>query len=137
MNKVTGIGTIHNGRLTIGNRLIFAEDIKTMTDGSVSIVVEKSNRKRSTQQNRYYWGVLIELCKRGFNDLGHDLNSEDTHEFLKAKFNPKDIVFEDTGEVFTFGASTTEMDTIDFKLYVEKIQQFGSEILNIVIPDPI
>lgn len=137
MNKVTAIGQVTDGILKISNRRFFDADLKTMPDGSVNITIERKSRKRSNQQNAYYWGVIIPLCKRGFNDLGHDLNDEDTHTFLKSKFNALDIVFEDTGEVFPLGRSTTEMDTIDFMMYVEKIQQFAAEILNTIIPDPI
>ncbi len=137
MNKVTAIGQVSDGILKISNRRFFDADLKTMPDGSVIVTIERKSRKRSNQQNAYYWGVIIPLCKRGFNDLGHDLNDEDTHTFLKSKFNALDIVFEDTGEVFPLGRSTTEMDTIDFMMYVEKIQQFAAEILNTIIPDPI
>lgn len=137
MNKVTAIGQVTDGILKISNRRFFDADLKTMPDGSVIVTIERKSRKRSNQQNAYYWGVIIPLCKRGFNDLGHDLNDEDTHTFLKSKFNALDIVFEDTGEVFPLGRSTTEMDTIDFMMYVEKIQQFAAEILNTIIPDPI
>lgn len=137
MNKVTAIGHIQDGILKISNRRFFDADLKTMSDGDVAVTIERKSRKRSNQQNRYYFGVIVPLCKRGFNDLGHELNDEDTHTFLKSKFNPKDVLFEDTREVFTFGGSTTEMDTVDFMLYVEKIQQFAAEILNVIIPDPI
>lgn len=137
MNKVTAIGQVSDGILKISNRRFFDADLKTMPDGSVIVTIERKSRKRSNQQNAYYWGVIIPLCKRGFNDLGHDLNDEDTHTFLKSKFNALDIVFEDTGEVFPLGRSTTEMDTIDFMMYVEKIQQFAATILNTIIPDPI
>ena len=137
MRKLTANGTILKGVLKIRNRQMFDADLKTFQDGEVEITVNSVNRKRTSQQNRYYWGVVIFLCRRGLNDLGHDLNEEDTHEFLKAKFNPKNIVFESTGESFEFGASTTEMDTIDFNIYIEKIQQFAAEYLNTVIPDPI
>lgn len=137
MNKITATGQVTDGILKISNRRFFDADLKTMPDGSVMVTIERKSRKRSNQQNAYYWGVIIPLCKRGFNDLGHDLNDEDTHTFLKSKFNALDIVFEDTGEVFPLGRSTTEMDTIDFMMYVEKIQQFAAEILNTIIPDPI
>lgn len=137
MKKVVALGNIKDGVLTISNRRIFAHDLKTLSDGSVTIVVEREYKKRSNKQSRYYWGVVIPLCKRGFNDLGHDLNDEDTHTFLKSKFNSIPILFEDTGELFPLGRSTTEMDTIDFKIFIEKIQQFAAEILNTEIPDPI
>lgn len=137
MNKVTAIGQVSSGILKVSNRRFFDADLKTMPDCDVNITIEKRSRKRTTQQNRYYWGVVVMLCKRGFNDLGHDLNDEDTHTFLKSKFNALDLIFEDTGEVFPLGRSTTEMDTIDFNLYIEKIQQFAAQTLNIEIPDPI
>lgn len=137
MNKTSAIGHIKEGVLKISNRAFFDNDLKLMSDCDVVVTIEKKSRKRTSQQNRYYWGVVILLCKRGFNELGHDLNDEDTHTFLKSKFNPRDLIFQDTGEVFTFGGSTTEMDTTDFNMYIEKIQQFAAEILNVNIPDPL
>lgn len=108
---------------------------KSLPDGRYKVTVEKSD-KRSSQQNRYYWGVVIHLINQAFYDLGHELTAEETHEFLKAKFNHKEIVNSDTGELLQLPLSTTRLNKSEFSEYVEKIQRFAAEFLNTVIPDP-
>lgn len=92
--------------------------------------------KRSNPQNRYYWGLVVPVIQKGLYDLGHDLTKEETHEFLKAKFNSEELINETTGEVLPIPRSTTRLNKTDFSTYLEKIQQFASEFLNIFIPSP-
>lgn len=99
--------------------------------------IEVHNAKqRSTQQNRYYWGVVVPMVKDGLNEKGTELTTEETHEFLKYKFNSKDLINEDSGEVLQVPLSTTRLMTTGFIEYVEKIQRFAVEWLDVVIPDP-
>lgn len=137
MTKITATGTLKEGTLKIHNRTVFDADLFSMKDGEVNILVESIGRKRTSPQNRYYHGVVVKLVRQGLLDLGHELNDEDTHEFLKSKFNPKTIVFEETGEVSHYGGTTTELNTVDMNIYIEKIQRFAAEYLNTFIPDPI
>jgi hypothetical protein len=108
---------------------------RSLPDGRYRISIEPSN-KRSGQQNRYYWGLVIPLVTEAFKDLGHELSHEETHEFLKAKFNHKDVVNKETGEVLQVPLSTTRLSKMKFSEYVENIQRFGAMFLNINIPDP-
>jgi hypothetical protein len=135
MKKLIAFGNVANGVLTIRNRSVFDAELATLS-GEVDITIQKRGRKRSNQQNRYYHGVVIPIIKNALKDLGNDLSNEDIHEFLKHKFNPKEIILNDTGETFDYGASTTEMNTIDFMVYIDKIQKFSASILNTFIPDP-
>ncbi len=136
MNKITATGSIKDGVLKINNRRIFDADLLKIK-GEVNITVQATGKKRTSKQNRYYWGVVVKIIREGLLDIGYDLNDDDVHEFLKSKFNPTSIIFELTGEEFTFGASTTKMNTKAFKEYIEKIQLFGSQYLSVFIPDPI
>lgn len=106
-----------------------------LPDGRYSLEIKKAN-KRTNPQNRYYWGVCIRLVHDGLRDMGHDVSQEETHDFLKAKFNYTEIVNHDTGEVERIPRSTTEMSKEDFSVYVEKIQQFAAEFLSVTIPSP-
>lgn len=134
MKKVIGQGNVVNGVLTIRNRRIFDAELTTLS-GEVDITIKKSGRGRTNQQNRYYWGVVVPLVKKSLNDLGNELNDEDVHEFLKHKFNPKDIILME--ETFNYGASTTQMSTLDFMEFIDKIQRFAAVYLSLEIPDPV
>ena len=81
---------------------------------------------RSNPQNRYYWGVCVEIISdhTGFTP-------EEIHEVLKHKFlTPKERMGQ---QIYP---NTTQLDTREFNLYIEKIQRWASESLGLVIPDP-
>ena len=83
--------------------------------------------QRTNSQNRYYWGICVDLISEhtGFTP-------EEVHEVLKHKFlSPKERMGEN------IYPNTTQLDTREFNLYIEKIQCWASMELSLVIPDPI
>jgi len=105
-----------------------------LKDGKYLIEINKHN-KRSTQQNRYYFGIVVPLVRDGIFNLGTDLTLAETHDFLKAEFNYTEIVSSD-GEVKRAPRSTTALSKEQFSEYIQRIQIFSAEFLNIYIPDP-
>lgn len=96
----------------------------------------KIKRKtRSNPQNAYYWGVVVPLITEAFNKFGNDFKEEETHEFLKAKFNARQLEVID-GHHIDVPQSTSKLDTKEFMTYIEQIQQFASMLLGIYIPSP-
>lgn len=63
------------------------------------------------------------------------MTDQEVHFFLKQKFNSVSIASKD-GEVIDVPGSTTKLTTIEFSEYVERINQFSSMYLGVVIPDP-
>lgn len=105
-------------------------------DCDVVLILKKAG-KRSNPQNRYYWGVLIEEVRIEFERRGDRYTPEEIHEGLKAKFNPKVTVDEETAEaIFITGETTTEMNKEEFSSYIDRIIEWASKSLNIVIPLP-
>lgn len=90
----------------------------------------ESRPNRSNNQNRYLWGVVYKLIS---DEIGH--TPEECHEIFKARFLPKYIV--EVGNIKeTISLSTTSLDTVEFKEYINKVVRFAAEQLSIVIPDP-
>ena len=108
---------------------------KSLQNGSYELSAKKAGT-RSNQQNRYYFGLVVPLIQKRIKDMGTELTKEETHEFLKARFNFSELVNEGTGEVLQLPVSTTRLNKEQFGEYIEKIQRFASEFLSIVIPDP-
>ena len=81
---------------------------------------------RSEQQNRYYWGVVVDLLA-----LHTGYTSDEMHEALKMKFllvkRPKlpDTVM-----------STAKLTKDQFCEYIENIQRWAAQEMGCVIPDP-
>lgn len=112
------------------------EVANTFNDMDITLTIEKKKKKRSLSQNAYYFGVVCSLVKNGMNEFGSEYDIEETHEFLKSRFNLKEVVNTNTGEVTKIPFSTTKLNTIEFMTYIERIQRFASEELGIIIPDP-
>ena len=63
-------------------------------------------------------------------------SEKDTHEFLKANFNYKELVNEETGEILRIPKSTTENRTFEMEEFHEICRQKALEFFNVVIPLP-
>jgi hypothetical protein len=107
-----------------------------MNEGKLLMITIEIGSKRSPQQNAYYWTCVIPIIQAGFKDLGHDISKEDTHLFLKSRFNYKEIINTTTGEVMKLPDTTTVLNKSQFADYIESIKQFGAEMLNVYIPEP-
>jgi hypothetical protein len=83
------------------------------------------SKERSSNQNRYYWGVVIHIIA---NELGY--LPEELHDTLKAKF------LIDQSSKLKIVRSTSNLDTVQFENYLSLIRVFASTDLNIFIPLP-
>lgn len=113
----------------------FSIQLKRMRDGEVRISVERLTATRSHLQNRWYWGVIVDLLSQ---HTGY--TADEMHDVLKAKFIPKRIAVADgNGRVrgeFVIGGSTARLDKIEFGEYCEHIREWAADELGVVIPDP-
>jgi hypothetical protein len=132
--KIEYLGYIEGGKLHIMRRKQFNEEIRHCKDMDVSIVVKKRG-KRSSQQNRYYFGVVIDEIRRELLRRGTRAMAEEVHEALKLKFNPHREVNTETGEVLLeIGQTTTDMNREEFGQYLERIIEWANTALEIIIP---
>lgn len=123
------------GAVIAENATLLKKWIEKNKGRSIRISLEHFGNKRSTQQNRYYWGVVIMMIKDRFKFLGHDLTEEEVHDFLKKEYNYKEIRTEND-YFFKIPQSTTTQDTQSFFEYIERIRRFASLTLDLDIPDP-
>lgn len=135
MNTI--ISLVTNGKL---NKVASAEisSILNQFEGKrIELIIKKARSKRSDNQNRYYWGCVVKIVRQGLKDLGYILSSEETHDFLKDKFLDYELMSNNHGEeIGKIYKSTTELTKTEFGEYIEQIQIFAAEILNVTIPDP-
>lgn len=128
--------SVTNGKLT-RNRNLILEAINSYEGKDVLITFEKIKKKRSNQQNAFYWGIVIVIIKSCLKSTGNNLSENDVHDLLRLKFLKETIAIkEDTGEVIERVKSTTELSTSQFMDYIAEIQQFAAEYFDVIIPDP-
>lgn len=134
--KIQITSNVINGNLK-RNRSQILETIKSFEGKDVLITFEKPKKKRSNNQNSYYWGIVIVLIKSALKDTGNNLNTNDVHDLLRLKFLKETIsIKEETGEIIERVKSTTELTTSQFMEYIAEIQQFAAEYFDVIIPDP-
>lgn len=105
--------------------------LKSLKPVPYVLKIKKWQKKRSISQNKYYWGVVIEILS---SETG--FFPEEMHDVLKKKFNPKVKVLKQTGEELLIGGTTTEMETLEFENYLESVRTWALTELDIYIPLP-
>lgn len=133
---VVASAEVRSGRLFIRNRRAFDDQIARLDERwELEVTVKRQRATRSQLQNRYYWGVVVNLLAE---HTGY--TPDEMHDFLKMKFIPKRLAVQDGNGVvvdeFVIGGSTREMNTIEFGEYVDDIRQWAAADLDVVIPDP-
>ncbi len=119
-------GTVNKGTLQVEPR--FYSYLGSLEGQKVEVVVRKRRSKRSDQQNRYWWGVVIQMLS---DHCGY--TPQDMHDTVKCMFlssNEKD----------EFGlikiGSTASLSKDEFSLLTNKVVRWAAENLSLYIPDP-
>jgi hypothetical protein len=93
----------------------------------VTLKIDKEHKRRSDNENRYYWGVVIAIMSEytGYT-------TEETHEAMKWQFlrKPGEKGMPDTVR------STTSLNTEEMEEYLERVRQFAAEKLACYVPLP-
>lgn len=121
-------GVINDNKISFDDKGSFLLWLNKLEGNEVEITVAKRNYHRTSPQNNYYWGVVVELLAEAF---GWD--SEDMHEFLKSKFSYK--IVSRNGEEYRITRSTASLGTHEFIDYIEKCVRFAAD-QGVVIPEP-
>jgi hypothetical protein len=119
-------GQVNEGKLKLANPDGFKTYLSSLR-GECELILRKWKRRRSGQQNNFYWGVVVPLvCEHtGYTD-------EEAHEALKFKFLRK----KDEREFLPTTRSTAELSTVEFEDYLAKIVLWAGQELQVYIPPP-
>ncbi len=106
-------------------------------DGVYMFRITRVRKPRTGDQNGWLWGCIYPMLLDALIEAGWEFTScEQVHEYFKNKLTAEKVVNKYTAEVVEFPGSTAAMDTVTFSSYCEKLREYGSEYLNIEIPDP-
>lgn len=136
MNKLEFSCHKSNGKFTIRNRKLLDEALERLGEGEYELVIQKQKVVRSDSQNKMYWGLIIPQLQVGFRDIGYDWSKENCHDFIKTNFNYTERLDEKTDKMYRIPLSTARLTKSEFSALCEKIFQFASEYLNIIIETP-
>lgn len=130
MRKATIVPTfnafVDNLGLHFTNKPMLGKYLKTLVGKKVWVEIYQQKKIRSDSENKYYWGVVVELISE---ETG--MSAEETHEALKFLFLKKH-----TERGITTVRSTASLSVGEFESYLGEIRKWAAEFLSIVIPLP-
>jgi hypothetical protein len=133
MTAYVTTGLVEDGRFHVPDGKALLAAMRRFADGPVRVRIERFERTRSAQSNRFYWGVVVRAIAE---HTGY--TPDETHEALKQLFLPKHLAFQDGNGVvageFVIGGSTRAMTGREFSDYIERIRLWAGEKLDVVIP---
>lgn len=129
-----------NGSYRVVNKKLFSQCLKSFNGKPLTLTIERKKKKRSSPQNRFYWGVVVPIIQHGLLDAGWGriaCSKDSVHELLKSKFLPsREVANQKTGEVMEMPGSTAECTTVEMMEYIDEITAFAAEFLGVHIPAP-
>ena len=130
------IGTVENGHLPYGLRAQIADTMRRMEGKRLAISIKEVKRRRSNNQNRYYWGVVIPIITNMFLEAGNNTDENEVHEFLKEHVGGlKTILSDPSGIRRTVVKSSARINTSEFENYMEKVRAWAASF-DVEIPLP-
>lgn len=119
---------VNNGKLILENRKKFDKYVLKLK-GEYNLSISKIKKDRSAEQNKYYWGVVINiLCL----EIGY--NKDEMHSYIANKFLGFNKVVLD--EEIRVVPTTTRLKTKEFEDYLQQVRMWASAELNCYIPLP-
>ena len=118
-------GTVNQGKLLLDDKPNFTGHLHMLEGRRVEVTVAKFRKKRTVDQNAYYWLILDMISK----ETGQDPLS--LHDAFKFRFSGKITV-----KGLVVPQSTKMKDTVEFTNYIEQIREWAREFLHMEIPDP-
>jgi hypothetical protein len=94
-------------------------------------VFDADEKKRSTQQNSFYWKARMEVIADQAWVNGRQFSKEAWHEYYAEKFCPRKELTLPTGEIKSVRISTTDMKVAEFSAYIQQIEADAATELGI------
>lgn len=106
--------------------------LATVLQGGGRWVLEVKRRKRTSAQNRRYWGngVLAQVAQQAVVN-GKQYSAETWHEFAKRKF----IGVVELPDGSVVGKSSTNLSTVEFSEFSDRFEAYAATELGVVFYD--
>lgn len=140
--QLTYYGRVKDGAIELPGKR-FREEVARAFDGKpIEVIVRRKKKNRSPEQNRYYWGLVLNILAAQFRIWSPDVavDCSIVHEWCKDRFLPmvqdwEDITLDVPDGKWESRRTTTRLSTVQFMDYIALIQQWAAEY-GLYIPDP-
>lgn len=136
-NKFEYFSNVKDGKLQKNVSQTLAINLKQFEGKRVRIRLEQLKSTRSDQQNRYYWGVVVQYELDCFKERwGEIYTKEQVHDWNKANIFCTEVVEVSTGEIYKIPGTSVVRGKLVFEERMEQIRQFFKDKFEWEIPLP-
>ncbi len=121
---------VKDGRLVMADPVAWRGLLARHNGREVFVTVVRQQHIRSLSQNRYYWGVVVEMVAGYIGE-----SREETHALLKARFLPGRRIELLDGRFLEMPPSTRLLTTEQFSEYIQGIKVWAAQFLGLSIPE--
>lgn len=112
------------------------DKVRDLAGGFYRFTIVKFRPRRTDRQNRFYWPAFVQPFADYLRVGKPQFTDEMAHEVLKRMFLEESVCDTNTGQVFTYVRSTTDLSTVEFNGYLDKIADLFVNELNLPAPSP-
>jgi hypothetical protein len=122
-------GVVNQGRFCPYSQTDYAVVLAGLSGKRVNLIIEREIRRRSNNQNKYYWKVPIEILR---NHCG--MTPEEIHDAVRYELL-YDTVIVGKKEMRKL-KSTACLSTVDMENYLMALRMWAATELGVNIPEP-
>lgn len=119
-----------SGKLSLYNQAGYTGFLKHLAGKRITLTIGEDKPNRSTQANRYYWGVVVRTLADEFGYSQDDMHAALAYKFLRVEAEAK------FGEAMPLVRSTATLKTDEFERYMEDVRIWAATEMGVVIPLP-
>ena len=120
-------GVVENGKLPLAVGQLIAKAIRGMEGKRLVISIREQKRRRSNNQNRYYWGVVIPAVAEMFREHGNATDEEEVHSYLKEHVGGLNrLLIDPDGKRRPVVRSSASLNTAEFEEFMEKVRAWAA-----------
>jgi hypothetical protein len=125
-----------DGQLSDYAQIELLAEIARHDSKDISIKIERKRKKRSLNQNQYYWGVVVPAIRQILEEYGNEVDDEETHSFLKEHVGKlTGSVVDSVGRRVAITKSSAQLSTAEFENYLLRVVAWAAQE-GVVIPAP-
>ena len=120
--------TVTNGKLPDGIRMMIAQAIAALDGKRITITVAVAKKRRSLNQNAFYWGSVVPLVIELFAEHGTDIDADQCHEYLKKHvMGISEVVKAPDGTQHIVAGKSRDLATVEWENNMEKIRAWAAQ----------
>lgn len=131
MPSVIVKGAVNRGKFTPVNPAMFKQAFEQFEGKECEVVVQDVKKGRSSQQNRYMWGVVYKMIAEEVGDT-----TQNIHMQLCAMLAPPKVVSNGIMKDVVVQGHTSYMSTVELEDYLVSVRVWALDFLQLSIPLP-